>query len=107
MHVHLDEHETWGSLIDNLHVRHSHQRHGIGRHLMQEAHTIITSDAAAGGMHLWVLEPNVNARAFYERLGGVCAERVAVDASPTALDFTKLRMVWAPGVAPTDHSSRT
>src|SRR5256885_1019940 len=37
VHVVLDEDGHWGSLVDNLHVAHRHQRSGIGTALLARA----------------------------------------------------------------------
>jgi len=59
----------WGSLIDNLHVAHSHQREGIGLALMRHAGAWLVSFYGLCGVYLWVWEANAAARRFYESLG--------------------------------------
>ncbi len=63
----------WGSLIDNLHVSAEHRSSGIGRLLLAHAAAWLNEHYASLGVHLWVFESNVRARAFYERLGGAHA----------------------------------
>lgn len=88
-HVVFDDDPTWGSLLDNLHVRHDHHRSGIGRYLVGEiARTVVA--ATAGALYLWVLEQNVGAQRFYAELGGAFIERVARDPQPGY----KLRVFW-------------
>ena len=70
VHAVADEHPRWGSLIDNLHVTFSHKRSGIGRRLMGAAAVELQGRAQLPRVHLWVLEVNTAARAFYEALGG-------------------------------------
>ena len=60
----------WGSLIDNLHVAHAFKRSGVGATLMRQAAAWLVSGYPDLGVHLLVLEVNVSARRFYERLGG-------------------------------------
>jgi ribosomal protein S18 acetylase RimI-like enzyme len=59
----------WGSFIDNLHVAHVFQRKGIGAMLMRQAGAWLASDYPELGVYLLVLEVNVSARRFYERMG--------------------------------------
>lgn len=65
-----DEHEHWGSLLDNLHVRSQVQGHGIGRGLMRELVAQLSSAGSNSGLHLWAYDANRAARRFYESLGG-------------------------------------
>jgi ribosomal protein S18 acetylase RimI-like enzyme len=60
----------WGSFIDNLHVAHASKRNGIGSSLMRQAGAWLASRYPDLGIHLFVLEVNLPARRFYERLGG-------------------------------------
>ncbi len=59
----------WGSLVDNLHVARAYQRRGIGTALLERAGAWLQVDHAAQPVHLLVLEANLAARRFYERLG--------------------------------------
>ena len=65
-----DDDARWGSLIDNLHVRHDVQTKGIGRQLMREAAAWAVVNYPQCGLYLWVMQANDNAQRFYERLGG-------------------------------------
>jgi ribosomal protein S18 acetylase RimI-like enzyme len=94
VHVVLDDDEKWGSLLDNLHVDGTRQRHGIGAALLARAR-----QAATGSMYLWVLEQNARAQAFYTAQGGRCVERGLVSAPggvPGRLNGSpvKLRYAW-------------
>ena len=61
-----------------------------------------SGQAAVGrgtSLFLWVIEANVNARAFYEARGGRCVERGTLDppggvAGRLAGEYFKLRMAW-------------
>jgi GNAT superfamily N-acetyltransferase len=98
-HTILDQDDTWGALLDNLHVSHGNKRRGIGSRLIGLTATAVIDRSATGRLHLWVLEQNIDAQAFYEARGGTCIERAPVPApggvagrlngSPAAL-----RYVW-------------
>lgn len=55
--------------VTTLYVRKHDHRHGVGRELLSHCFDEIACLGHAGA-HLWVLEKNTAARAFYERLGG-------------------------------------
>jgi GNAT superfamily N-acetyltransferase len=61
--------ETWGSLLDNIHVRPKHQQRGVGARLMAEVTAWCRANYADCGLYLWVLEQNRGAQRFYQRLG--------------------------------------
>ncbi|MBY8879771.1 GNAT family N-acetyltransferase [Actinacidiphila acidipaludis] len=99
VHVVLDDDERWGSLVDNLHVAHTHRRAGIGRTLMGRAVEVVAERARRPAMYLWVLEQNTSAQHFYRAIGGTCAGTAPVGApggDPARLHGTpvKLRMSW-------------
>ena len=60
----------WGSYIDNLHVAAGYQGRRIGAELMHSAGRWLSQHYPGCGVYLWVMEANVSARSFYERLGG-------------------------------------
>jgi len=64
-----------GTLLDNLHVDQAFQRQGIGARLMGEIASWCYNELPGEGLFLWVLEPNILARNFYERRGGVIVAR--------------------------------
>jgi ribosomal protein S18 acetylase RimI-like enzyme len=74
--IYSDDDPRWGSLIDNLHVRHDLQKAGTGRLLMRKAADWCAAAHPGKGMYLYVMRANTNAIAFYERLGGVNVESV-------------------------------
>jgi GNAT superfamily N-acetyltransferase len=61
--------ETWGSLLDNIHVRPEHQGRGVGARLVAEVAAWCRASHADCGLYLWVLEQNRRAQRFYQRLG--------------------------------------
>lgn len=64
-----NEDETWGSLIDNLHIAPDFQRQGIGTQLMAEAFAWLKKNYPDDAIYLWVMARNIQARRFYEKLG--------------------------------------
>ncbi|HLH45769.1 MAG TPA: GNAT family N-acetyltransferase, partial [Acidimicrobiales bacterium] len=73
-HLIFDEDPRWGTLLENLHVVHGLKGHGIGTGLMARAAAAVR-EHGRGGLHLWVLEQNTAAQAFYRARGGVYVER--------------------------------
>jgi len=62
---------TWGARLENLHVKPAMKGQGIGWRLFSACRDWTRHGARATTMHLWVLEKNYPARAFYERQGGI------------------------------------
>jgi ribosomal protein S18 acetylase RimI-like enzyme len=88
----------WGSFIDNLHVAAGCKRRGVGRALMRQAGAWLASAYSEPGVHLLVLEGNLPARRFYERLGGRNAEVATMETHGGAV-VRSCRYVWArPGL---------
>jgi len=78
--TYLEQDETWGALLDNLHVGAAHQRQGVGAMLIARTADAVVERSGADrtGLYLWVLEQNGAARAFYEALGASPAGRERV-----------------------------
>ena len=93
VHLRFDDEPAWGCLIDNLHVRHDLQRQGIATRLMRDAAALVVAETPGRPMHLWVLEQNTRARAFYRAMGGQEADRRAV-APPARPGVDGIRVVW-------------
>ncbi len=85
--------EKYGSLIDNLHVDPSFQGRGIGKNLLKKAADWIETYTPKPEMFLWVLEKNVNAYKFYEKLGAKNVEIISFKA-PDNNNHQAIRMVW-------------
>jgi ribosomal protein S18 acetylase RimI-like enzyme len=83
----------WGSFIDNLHVARAFNRSGIGSTLMKQAAAWLASLYPEQGIHLLVLEANVSARRFYERLGGQNAEVSTMETHGGAV-VRSCRYIW-------------
>lgn len=62
--------ERWGTYIDNLHVRPDLKGQGLGRQLMQQVADWSIDAYGQPKIHLLVLEGNLPAIAFYDRVGG-------------------------------------
>jgi GNAT superfamily N-acetyltransferase len=60
---------TWGSLLDNIHVRPEHQGRGVGAALLAEVAAWCGAHHGGCGLYLWVLVQNHRAQRFYARLG--------------------------------------
>ncbi len=96
-HTAFDDDPTWGALLDNLHIVHDSQRRGIGSRLLRSTARAVTERGHRTGLHLWVLEQNLDAQAFYRAHGGECVERCLISppggvqsrlsGSPAALRF--------------------
>ena len=70
VHTILDEDPRWGSLLENLHVRSDLKRAGMGSRLLSEAAQRFLRLRPEGSLHLWVLDQNTAAQAFYDARGG-------------------------------------
>lgn len=91
--VYGDADPAFGSLIDNLHVRHEHKSRGIGRQLMREAAAWLDEGHSARGVYLWVMELNTDAQAFYRRLGGSFRD-IKESQAPGGGTTRGIRIVW-------------
>jgi len=97
-HVVFDADPTWGALLDNLHVRQGQKRQGVGSELVALiARPVIERKAR---LHVWVLEQNLDAQAFYEARGAVLVGRRPVSppggvASRVNGAPTGLRYAWS------------
>ena len=74
--VFLEHSQSYGTLLDNLHVASKLKGHGIGTQLMLMAAEAISERLPDSGMYLWVLDQNHDAIRFYENLGGTKIETV-------------------------------
>ena len=87
-----DPDTPWGDFLDNLHLHPDARGQGLGRQLMAEVARWVL---ARGGreLNLLVYEPNLAARRFYARQGGVEVERIAV-MSPDGTVIPEVRVAW-------------
>lgn len=83
-HVAFDADPEWGTLLDNLHVANDLKRSGIGSRLIAEVARVTLEHCNRHGhppaLHLYVLEQNTNAQAFYQARGGRFVEASFVSA---------------------------
>ncbi len=91
--AYLDADPQWGTLLDNLHVELGSRGRGLGARLMARVAQKIGRDGLTPTMHLWVYEQNVEARRFYERLGGIPADWVA-ESGPDGSRVNAVRYAW-------------
>jgi GNAT superfamily N-acetyltransferase len=83
------EDELLGTMLDNLHVLPSQKGKGIGRGLVRDIASWCDRGYPNKGLYLWVIEQNLPARRFYERLGGV----VVGEANWSAPDGTAVKEI--------------
>lgn len=98
-HTIFDADPAWGALLDNLHVAHTHMRRGIGRGLLALTAEALRDQRPGAPLHLWVLEQNARAQAFYRDRGGLCVERAHIappGGDPARINGSpvKLRFAW-------------
>jgi GNAT superfamily N-acetyltransferase len=97
-HTLLGQDTTRGAFLDNLHVAYGLKRHGIGTRLLALTAQAILDCSPPSGLHLWVLEQNSDARAFYTARGGVCVERLQVPppgGDPARLNGKPITLTYA------------
>ncbi len=87
------EHPEWGSLLDNLHVVQEQQGRGLGAALLRAVAAWCAEVAPDSPLHLWVLEGNVRAQAFYQKLGAVNAGQ-DFWSSPDGRSIPSYRFAW-------------
>ncbi|GAB3447485.1 GNAT family N-acetyltransferase [Actinophytocola sediminis] len=98
-HTMLDASPAWGALLDNLHVRSTRKRQGLGGQLLAETARAVQRSRPTSGLYLWVLEQNSAARTFYAARGGESVEHADAPAPggrPARLNGKPrcLRIVW-------------
>lgn len=89
----LHQDDRWGTLLDNLHVDPAGKRRGIGRRLMTALGHHLQGVGSAMPVHLFVLQANHAALAFYEALGGEAVETLAFT-EPDGSTPPVARMAW-------------
>jgi len=93
VHTILDHDPVWGALLDNLHVAQGQQRRGVGTQLMARSAEAVLSRAESARLHLWVLESNRAAQAFYQARGAQCVDR-EISEPPGGGRIVGLRYTW-------------
>ena len=97
-HTVLGADPEWGALLENLHVARQTHRRGVGRRLMGDTAAELLQRSSSQGLHLWVLEQNRAAQAFYEALGGThvgTSPTLPPGGDPTRLAGTPMRRRYA------------
>ena len=87
-----DAEPAFGPLLDNLHVKPGWRGAGIGARLLGASRDWARLIAPGQPMHLWVIEANTAARAFYRAQGGIEAGTRVNDMAGTPV--TAVRYVW-------------
>jgi ribosomal protein S18 acetylase RimI-like enzyme len=67
--IYIDNHNQWGTLIENLHISKHYKGQGVGKKLLTAATQIAYQHAPDNGLYLEVLTGNVDAQKFYQKLG--------------------------------------
>lgn len=93
VHLMLDLDDEWGTLVDNLHVGWQRQREGIGSQLLRNAARVVLESATSNAVHLWVVDGNDGAIAFYQAHRGEVVDQRTVPA-PGGGEVTERRVVW-------------
>jgi GNAT superfamily N-acetyltransferase len=89
-----DADPEWGTLLDNLHVVPNLKGKGLGRRLMSEIAQHVLKDSTCLRLHLWAYEKNLEARRFYERLGGQNTALVN-EPAPDGAQLNAVRYSWS------------
>ncbi|MGH3097510.1 MAG: GNAT family N-acetyltransferase [Streptosporangiales bacterium] len=74
-HTIFEDDPAWGALLDNLHVVADRKRKGIGSRLLTLTAQAVVRRGTKTGFHVWVLEQNTDAAAFYQARGGQYVDR--------------------------------
>ena len=83
----------YGNHLDNIHVAADFARQGIGRRLFAAISDTIIQRDWSRALQLWVYDANVNARQFYDALGGVRVDGALRDA-PDGQQIPAGRYFW-------------
>src|SRR5438445_12614855 len=69
-HTTLGDDAVWGTLLENLHVRHDGQRRGVGTRLLRATAQTLIERQPGARLYLWVLAQNTSAQSFYRANSG-------------------------------------
>jgi GNAT superfamily N-acetyltransferase len=93
----VGEHSDWGSYLDNLHVKPSHQGRGVGSSLLMQVAAICEQRCSGQGLYLLVNQSNLRAQKFYLALGAQNSQ-TAIWNAPDGTSVPTFRFSW-PSVA--------
>lgn len=91
--AYIDESESYGNYLDNLHVSSKAKGRGLGTLLVQKLIEEIKGRNGMDKLYLWVLDSNEVAIDFYDKLKGRREETIKADDIGDA-EFWKIRYVW-------------
>lgn len=89
----VGEHSDWGSYLDNLHVKKSHQGRGIGSGLLVQVASICEQRLPGQGLYLSVNQTNEHAQNFYLAIGAQNSQ-AAVWNAPDGTSVPTFRFSW-------------
>lgn len=92
------EHSDWGSYLDNLHVRQSHQGRGVGSSLLKQLAAICEQRCPGQGLYLSVNQSNLRAQKFYLALGALNSQ-AAIWNAPDGTSVPTFRFSWPSAAA--------
>lgn len=90
----VGEHSDWGSYLDNLHVKPSHQGRGVGSSLLLQVASICEQRCSDQGLYLSVNQSNLRAQKFYVALGAQNSQAATWNA-PDGTSVPTFRFSWA------------
>jgi ribosomal protein S18 acetylase RimI-like enzyme len=95
----IEDDETYGSLLDNIHVKPSFHKRGLGKKLLNSIANQCFQVAPSLGFYLWVLQNNTNAQDFYLAQG---ASNLGTDVwdAPGGTIVPRFRFGWSAGKLP-------
>jgi len=91
--LYLDADPRWGALLDNLHIVPGMRGRGFGSMMISRAAAWVLQQRPGSGMYLWVYEQNLEARGFYDKLGGLQGETL-LKRTVEGKQVSTLRYVW-------------
>jgi GNAT superfamily N-acetyltransferase len=93
-HTILEADGDHGALVDNLHVVHDRKGRGIGTRLLAATAREVVDRRPARPIHLWVLEQNTAAQAFYRARGAAFADTKHVEPTGGGPPVAAIRCLW-------------
>jgi len=87
------DYDDYGSYLDNLHVSPAIQGKGVGRELMTRSAQWLIDQDSENPYYLWVLDTNVSAIRFYDKIGGVNSG-TDMHTMPDGSECSCFRYIW-------------